>query len=306
MALPFMRRLRVRLAHSPSDFGAQTNGPGTLETLARHLLAQPGLARVANYGGKNIFLMHSNPQPEGVYLHLVVYAQGEAVTTLGDPGAAGGANALQAQPPPPQRQYADATLLYLIWGNNVLCCRSGTSSDSYLISYLTQAAIQANVAAGHHRFELSDRADVDKLQMIQREGISSLTFNSAASEAAVVVAQRDGVGESIIGAVLDQLRSLSGQGVGAPAPAADMKVEVKLSLDKRKAALVTDPLVMAVASQAVAEDDPGFRIVTASGKTISADDVKLNKSVVLTPLGKHPDHQSGWDRLREYKVELTT
>lgn len=306
MALPFTRRLRVRSAESATSFGAQTNGPGSLEQLVRSLLAQPNLLRVVNYAGKNVYLMHQDAQPEGVYLHLVVYARGDSVTTLPDPQVAGAAQALQAQPPPPQRQYADATLLYLIWGNNVLCCRSGTPSDAYLISYLTQAAIQANVPVGHHAFELRDRADVDKVQMLQREGISTLTFNSVASDAAVNAAQRDGVGEGIIGAVLDQLRSFSGQGVGAPAPAADMKVEVKLSLDKRKAALVSDPLVLSVASQAVAEDDPGFQIVTASGKTISADDVKLNKSVVLTPLGRHPDHQNGWDKLRDYKIELTT
>lgn len=304
MALPFMRRLRVRLAHSPSDFGAQNAGPGSLEALVRQLIAQPAVFRLGNYGGKSVYLMHENPQPEGVYLHLVVYTRGDSVTTLGDPGGGGAGNALQAEPPPPQRQYADATLLYLVSGNNVLCCRSGTSSDSYLVAFINQAAIQANVIADHYRFDLMDRTDVDKLAMIRRDGISSLTFNGAASEAAVEAVQRDSARESVVGAVLDQLRSLAGQGVGAPAPSPDMKVEVKLTLDKRRAALVTDPLVLAIATQAVEDDDQGFKIVTAQGKTISADDVKLTKHVVLTPLGKHPDHESGWARLGEYYAEL--
>lgn len=304
MALPFMRRLRVRLAHSPSDFGAQTTGPGSLEALVRNLVAQPAVFRLAVYGGKSVYLMHWNPQPEGVYLHLVVYTQGDSVTTLGDPAGAGAINALAAEPPPPQRQYADATLLYLISGNDVLCCRSGTSSDSYLVALINQAAINANIIADHYRFDLMDRTDVDKLEMIRRDGISSLTFNGAASEAAVDAAQRDTTRESVVGAVLDQLRSLAGEGVGAPAPSPDMKVEVKLSLDKRRAALVTDPLVLAIATQAVEEDDQGFKIVTAQGKTISADDVKLTKLVVLLQLGKHPDHESGWTRLGEYRAEL--
>src|SRR5690606_4115697 len=134
--------------------------------------------------------------------------------------------------------------------------------------------------------------------------ISTLTFNGAASQTAVAAAQRDTAKESMIGAVLDQLRSLAGAGVGAPAPAPNMKVEVKLTLDKRRAALVSDPLVLAVATQAVEEDDEGFKVVTATGETISADDVKLKRPALLTSLGKHPDHQSGWQALKDYLEEL--
>ncbi|WAC60792.1 hypothetical protein [Brevundimonas sp. SL130] len=261
--------------------------------------------------------MHHDVQPEGVYLHLAVYTAGEAVTTLPDPGAAagnqpvaaqnagdGGANALQAQPPPPQRQYADATLLYLVFGDTVLSCRSGTSSDSYLVSWVNQAAVDAQIIADHYRFDLSDRTDVDKVARITRDGISSVTFNGAASQTAVDAAQRDTTKEGLIGAVLDQLRSFSGAGVGAPAPSPDMKVEVKLTLDKRRAALVTDPLVLAVATQAVADDDEGFKIVTARGETIGADDVKLMKVSPLQALGKHPDHNHGWAALKGYHDEL--
>ncbi len=298
-----LRKLRVRLAHSPSDFGAATGGQGTFEGLLRQLLAQQPIRRSASFGTKNVYLMHRDPQPEGVYLHLAVYTAGESVTTLPEPGA-GAPDTLQAEPPPPQRQYVDATLLYLVFGNTVLSCRSGTSSDSYLVAWVNQASVDAHINADHYRFELADRTDVDKVARLVRDGISSITFNGAASDAAVNAAQRDTAREGLIGAVVDQLRSLAGHGIGAATPAPDMKVEVKLTLDKRKAALVADPLVLAIATQAVADDDQGFRIVTACGESIAADDVKLLKTVPLAALGKHPDHENGWQALKGYFDEL--
>jgi len=209
-----------------------------------------------------------------------------------------------AEPPPPQRQYVDATLVYLVFENTILSCRSGTSTDSYLVSWVNQASVDAQITADHYRFDLSDRTDIDKVARLVRDGISSITFNGAASEAAADVAQRDTAREGLIGAVVDQLRSLAGDGVGVAAPAPDMKVEVKLSLDKRKAALVTDPLVLAIATQAVADDDEGFRIVTARGEAIAADDVKLLKTVPLRALGKHPEHENAWLALKGYYDEL--
>lgn len=298
----FKRKMRVLLASSPSDFGAQTGGPGTLQGLLQQIIRTTPVPRGFVFGDKSIYLLHELDSPDGVYVHLVLYRSGGSVTAIGDPGQ-GHPGQLDAVPPPTNKQYIASTLLCLVKGDDVLACRSGTNTDAPLISWVWQAAGAAGVIPANYMFELKHRANVNKLSAIQTEGIKSLKFNGAASLGAINHANRNTAREGVVGAVVDQVKSLFGAGMGSSL-ADNTKVEVKFTIDQRTAALAHDPLILAAATQALQDNTEGFEIVTATNKKFTADDVLLSRDAIMLRLGIHPDHVSAWAELKGYQDDL--
>jgi hypothetical protein len=298
----YKRKMRVLFVSSANDFGAQTGGAGTFQALIKQVLATTPIPRGFIFGDKSIYLLHEDDKPEGVYLHLVVYKSGGAVTAINDPGN-GHPGQLDAVPPPTNKQFIASTLLYLVRGNDVVACRSGTNTDAPFVSWAWQASAAAGILPAEYLFELKHRANVNKLAAIQTEGIKSLTFNGAASLGALNQASRTTARDSVVGAVVDQVKSMFGAGMG-PSLADNTKVEVKFTVDQRSAALAHDPLVLATATQALQDNTDGFQIVTATNKRFTAEDVLLSRDAKMTPLGLHPDHVNAWSELKKYQDDL--
>lgn len=298
----YTRTMRVLLASSGSNFGALNGGPTTFEALLQQVISATPVPRGFRFGDKSIYLLHEASASEGVYLHVVVYKSGGQVTAINDPGH-GHPGSLDAVPPPTNKQYIASTYLCLVKGNDVIVCRSGTNTDAPLISWVWQAAAAAGLTPANYMFELKHRANVNKLAAIQADGIKSLTFNGAASLGAITHANRSTARESVVGAVVDQVASMFGAGMGS-ALADSTKVEVKFTVDQRSAALAHDPLVLATATKALQDNTDGFQIVTASNKRFTAEDVLLSREARMTPLGVHPDHVSAWRELKAYQDDL--
>lgn len=298
----YSRKLRVLYASSDNGFGATAGGPGTFEALLRQVLGTTPLQRGVTFGDKSIYLLHEDDKPEGIYLHLVAYKSGGAVTAFGDPGHGHPAH-LDAVPPPTNKQFIASTFLYLVKVDDVVACRSGTNTDAPFVSWVWQAAANAGIVPANYLFELKHRANVNKLAAIQTEGIKSLTFNGAASLGAVQQANRNTARENVVGAVVDQVKSMFGAGMGS-ALADNTKVEVKFTVDQRTAALAHDPLVLAAATKALQDNTEGFKIVTATNKQFTSEDVLLSRDAKMTPLGVHPDHVSAWQELKKYQDDL--
>lgn len=296
------RKMRVLYASSQNGFGNQTGGPGSFAAALRAVLAATPMPRGFLFGDKSVYLLHESDTVDGVYLHLVLYKTGDSVTAIADPGQ-GHPGTLDTVPPPANKQYISSTYLCLAKGDDIIVCRSGINTDAPLISWVWQAAAAAGVKPENYMFELKQRANVNKLASIQAEGIKSLTFNGAASLGSVNHANRATARENVVGAVVDQLRSMVGAGMG-PALADSTKVEVKFTVDQRSAALAHDPLVLATASRALQENTDGFQIVTARNNKFTADDVLLSRDAPMSMLGVHPDHVDGWTKLKAYQDAL--
>lgn len=299
MARPYLLSLRLRQAVGLAEFGEHQD----LEGLIRFLLAYPHLQRSAELDGRRIYLLHEAEDRRGVLLNLAVYTPDEDATVLPDPRQAR-PRGVATHPPPTNAHYVQGSLSYLITGNNVYCGRSGSRGDRPLQSLISQAAREAGVEFQDYAFELQDRIDVDAVRVLREEGVKSISFDGVASEVAVREADRAGAVAGVIGSVIDQLRSLAGEGAGAPEPRDDMKVHVSLTLDQRRAGLEVDRLVYEVARQTVEENEEGFKIVTSRNRELTADKVKFVKGIQLERFGNHPHHAAVWQALSVYHDEL--
>lgn len=208
--------------------------------------------------------------------------------------------------PPQGADFLDGELMALISDEVVIVLRLGLF-ETALNSYIEHLGPRAGLNAQDASFIFMNRTDVDKLRLIEEDGVAEIRFDGAANQHAV-----DRVAEGRMGGQVARILSGAWREIKAIAhidddeavDAEDLKVEVFLKFDKRSGTEVDQRLITEVA-ESVAAEDGGFRIRTKSGKTITAEDVLLNKVVSLRAFGKSVAFEEVRTAMLEYHEELT-
>jgi len=236
-------------------------------------------------------------------IHLVAYTPDDQISVVPRAGDEDAAD-LALIDPPEGAEFLDGELMLLVRDNDVAICRSGLGERGFL-AYVFHLAERSGIPRGDALFQLMKRADINKLEMIQREGIKRLSMNSLAHSASVERARRETVKEKILGNLLDEVKAIIGVDEMIPQDAENLKVEVLLSFDKRRGTDIDQRQIAHLAERVLAEDeDEGFMIETLSGRKIRAEDIVLSKSVQIVAFGKSIHHDDAWGELRQFYGEL--
>jgi hypothetical protein len=300
------RTLSMRTAQSVSEFNKLNGGPGSFERLLRilHSIYANVPQRRVESGGQVIEARNvDGVNPGTTLLHLVAYTPDEQMP--GVPNAA--RNAASADlillEAPDDVEFLDGQLMAFIRENDVLLCKDGLG-EAALVAYALGLARRNGMDTASLAFHLMKRADIDKIEMIRRDGIKSVSMNTVAHQTSVDHVERHNVRERITGRVIDELKAVLGMADEVPEDVENLKVEVLFTFDKREGTVVDQRQLVDLAERMVNEDD-GFSIETLSGKTLRAEDVILSKPIRLPAFGKSVHHADAWVALADFYAELS-
>lgn len=300
------RTLTLRTAINNTDFGKGSGGPGTLEKLIRRLhqdrttVAQ----RRARFQDFVVECRHAEETAKGVFLHLAAYVPNDLIAVVPNADRSREAD-LRLLKPPANTEFHDGDVMAFVKGDDIALCRSGLPEGA-LTSYVMDLSNECGIDSRTSTFSMFKRPDVDKLALIRKDGIKSVSLNSIAHAASVSRVERESIKHTIIGNALEELKTLAGITEDIPEDAENLKVEVMFSFDKRNGTVLDQKQLSALATHMLKTDDEGFTIRTISGRVIRADDVVISKVVALKPFGKSIGHDETWEALHTFYREIST
>lgn len=216
------------------------------------------------------------------------------------------ADELSLLKPPENADFLDGELMALIADEAVIVCRLGLF-ESALNSYIGGLALKAGLDPEDAAFLFKNRTDVDKLKMIQDDGVASIRFDGVANSASATEAANAAdtpLIKRLVATVWEEIQALTYADMAERPDAENLKVEVFLKFDRRSGTAIDQEEIQDVAEK-VAEADEGFEIVTLSGRRIKPNDVLLNKKVSLTKFGKSVAFNEVFEQMLNYYKELT-
>jgi len=302
------RTLTMRTAVSLTQFGAAQGGPGSLSALldAIHGVCRTVPRRRATVAGQIIEGRNVRRGRDGsTLLHIIAYTPDDPLSVVPQVGNVAAAD-LELLEAPPDTEFLDGQLMLLVKDNDVVMCRSGLGEAAF-VSYVVQLAARRRIDAQHASFHLMKRADIDKLELIRRDGVKAISMNAVARQASVDHVERTSVRKRILGDVWDEISAILGIEREVPPDAENVMVEVLLSFNKRQGTELDQRQLAAIAEMVLEEEEQeeGFMIETLAGRKLRAQDIVLSKPVRLPAVGKSVRHVDAWGALREFYTELT-
>lgn len=248
---------------------------------------------------------HQTQDSLGVLLHIAAYTPGEHVSIV--PTARGTeVSDIATTPPPDNCEFMDGDIMALVSGNHVLLCSSNLhekKAERYMVEIIDSAKIEANAS----KFGLCKKADVDKVRLIQSQGVRSINLNATLFDATLDQIERTTVRKKIGGKLMDEIKALvfEDQGAEQLEQAENLSAQVILKYDSRKkGSTLGRQSIEALASQMIEDGDEGFTIETLGGETIKGSDITLRKTVSLAKHGKSVFCSDAWRALEQYYHEL--
>ncbi|GAB6081109.1 hypothetical protein JCM30471_34320 [Desulfuromonas carbonis] len=248
---------------------------------------------------------HQNQASLGVFLHIAAYSPGEHASVV--PMTAGTQPAdVTTTPPPDQCEFMDGDIMALVAGNHVLLCSSNLhekKAERYMVEVIEAAKIDANAS----KFGLCKKADVDKVRLIQSQGVRSINLNATLFDATLDHLERTTVRKKIGGRLMDEIKALILEDHDAAEleEAENLSAHVILKYDsRRKDSTIGRQSIESLASQMIEDGDDGFTIETLGGEKINGADITLRKTVSLPKHGKSVFCGDAWRALEQYYYEL--
>ncbi len=241
-------------------------------------------------------------------LHLVRYVPGEKAATL-DPEPEGTEDDGGEQRPPRGKEFKAGECFLLVKNADVLFCAGGITSTAarvYARNLFTSCGIDKELCD----FDLRPAADLDRLAIIRKRGVSSIQLGSVAFEASrYLLPERASFGRSVLKSVSDQVQALVAKDdtVLEQRVMEDLIVNVELKLQGNSQADIEAQRSiddMAVHMLRHEESTRGFVIVTRDGNRLTDLAVKLHKRIKVLANNNSLDHESVWLEMRGYFDEL--
>ncbi len=248
---------------------------------------------------------HQNQASLGVFLHIAAYSPGEHASVV--PMTSGTQPAdVTTTPPPDQCEFMDGDIMALVVGNHVLLCSSNLhekKAERYMVEVIDAAKIDTNAS----KFALSKKADVDKVRLIQSQGVKSINLNATLFDATLDHLERTTVRKRIGGKLMDEIKALilEDQDAAELEGAENLSAHVILKYDSRRTdSTIGRQSIESLASQMIEDGDDGFTIETLGGEKIKGTDITLRKTVSLPKHGKSVFCGDAWRALEQYYYEL--
>lgn len=242
----------------------------------------------------------------GVLIHLAAYTPGEKASTVKrlegvDSGDVDTTNA------PRGSEFMDGDMMIYVVGNHVVLCTSGLhekNASRYMISIIVAAKLKEYKA----QFHLLKVGDVNKLKMIEAQGVKSVHLGASLYDATIDYEERKSISSRLRGGIMDQVKALIEKDI--PDVEIDklenLSASIVLSYDARSKKKVLGKETLESLSQKILAGDgeDGFTIETVGGEKITHDEVTVRKSVNLTKHGKSVFRDEAWRELQQYFAEL--
>lgn len=237
-------------------------------------------------------------------LHVTYYVPKQPTSLVPDPASVKASETIEKNPPP-KHSYMDGDVFLLIKDNDVILCSSGAregAAKHYLSEILGKSGVDES-------FELEQVANVDKLELLQKEGVKRIRLGASVFRASLDRVQRHTKTTELMGKVADEIMSIFGRvdmnNMDELKSYDNLRVKLEISFDERKKGgeLAAASLAAAGCSM-IDSEDKGFTIETRKGNQLTSEDIKVSKKVVLNEHGNSVSCQHAWQEMQEYYTEL--
>lgn len=276
-----------------------TSAHKKLKTIEERTMMDPG------YPVVECRFYRINKETGEIFMHLASYNPGEHTSILRKKEKVNSAE-VDTMAPPKNAEFLDGDLMVLIVGNNVFLCTTH-AHEKAAERYLKFIFAKAKLEDASTFFSLKKVGNANKLNLIQSQGVKSITIDASIFDASIDCMERKTVSSKLGGSLMDELKSLALKDLGQKEidQAENLSARIVLTFDsRRKKAVLGRDTLTSMAAKIVSEDDDGFTIETVGGETIRQNQITLRKTVKLAKYGKSVYRNDTWKELRQYYNEL--
>lgn len=284
----------------------QPNSKSTLETYiaqAHKKLTRIGQRKIS-YGDGQILkaIRLKKGKPRGYFLHIVAETPGDLASTISVADDNKPDADVVPASPPKGSEFMDGDFLVFVRGNNVCMC-STVLHDGALALFLRELFDKAKLPSESKRFDLQKIANVQKLKLIQAQGVKSIEFNASVYDASLKYINRNDT-PSILGSAAQQINAILGKNKAPNAE--DLTIQVGLNADGRivktgtSAAKTLDDL----AKDLINANDDNYSIITRSNHRITFKEVFVRTKASIPKHGKSVNQSHAWNALQNFHNNL--
>ena len=196
--------------------------------------------------------------------------------------------------------------MVLVANDHVLLC-STNLHEKKAQRYMSRLIEKANPDGEALNFALSRVADINKLKLIQTQGVKSVSIDATIFDASIDHLERKTTKKKITGSLMDQVKAalFKDEQPDDLAAAENLSAHIVLTYDGRiKNKIFDKERIETMAKQLLDDNEDGFTIMTCKGEKIKGDQIALKKSVTLPKHGKSVYCKDAWNALEEYYFEL--
>lgn len=240
----------------------------------------------------------------GCFLHLVAETPGDHASTLAMADEDKEGSDVATAPPPQGSEFMDGDLFALVKGNDVCLCASALR-DAAIALYCQELFRKSRRDAVATQFDLQKIADVDKMKIIQAEGVKEIEIRATLYAATTDYLKRKTEAAGAIGAVGKHLKAVfwpEGQ-----VQKDNLQVGITLRADGRmKAGKALGAKRLKTIAEDVVGDDDDYVIHTKKGQRISRSEVYVRQRVDIERHGKSVKRDAAWDALTAFHAQLAS
>lgn len=302
-----MPKLRTMYYRRATWLGAGP-GHGDLQSLIDGIHRRLNTTAARTFGYKDGELqgvkIDGEGRPRCTLLHIAYYVPRQPTSLVPDPAPVANSDTVERNPPV-HHSYMNGDVFALLRGNDVILCNSGAregAAKAYLAAVLVRGGVE-------DVFELEQVADVNKVEMVQREGVKSIRLATSVYKATQDRLTRETKKTNFMGEIAEEFLRLyadrQGMGPDELAEYENLQVKLEISFDsRRRGGVVAAEKLDAAANSLFAEDDAGFVITTKEGNTLTSEDIKVKKSAEIDDHGNSVACSRAWQAMLEYYREL--
>lgn len=246
---------------------------------------------------------------QGFCMHIASYVPHQATSLVPFPSRAPAKNTTP-QSPPDKHNYLEGDIFVVVRGNHIVLCPSG-ARESAAISYVTHALRKSGKEKLITRFSVEPVVNIDKLKMIQQEGVKKIALNASLYEASTEYLERKTTKMTLLNGLATEVLTLFSKDnddrLKDVSEFENLSVRVEISFDSRKkGGEVGRERLERTAEKVISDnEDDGFQITTGSGKKFTPNSIRINESVILSAFGNSVEREKAWDSLKKYLDSLS-
>jgi len=290
----------------------------TMENLliSAHLKLETTEDRTFNYNDYEIQGMKiEHKDAIGLFCHVSSYIPGQKRSVVPHPSPAKETVPL-TQDPPHKHNFMEGDIFFLINGNHIVLCPSGVR-ETIASAYITHT-LQSVMNETTPRFSLEPIADINKVNLLNQEGVKRIELNSSLYDASLEYMKRKNdehktkerktITKKLLAAAVKELQSIfaSDSELHEIGKKENLNVRIELSFDSRKKdGDIGRKRIENVAHQLIKDErDDCFAIITGSGKRLTYDEVRLHEKVIIPAHGNSISRSETWASLDRYLRDL--
>ena len=264
--------------------------------------------RTFTHGEGEIQGMAISERDNSLLLHVAYYVPHQNTSLVPFPSKSKSKDISQ-HPPPDEHNFMEGDVFFLVHGNHIVLCPSG-ASESTAVSYINHILRKAGKEKLISMFSIEPIADVDKVKLLHHEGVKKVFLESSLYEATEEYVERKTTKMKLMNSFAKELVALfaedNDQSLQDIQEAENLTVRLEISFDARKkGGEIGRKRIEKTADKLIGDDeDQGFKIITGSGKTLTATQIRVSEKVQLQAHGKSVLRADVWANLSDYLSEL--